>query len=96
MEKFLRGESVRLYCEIRNMSGTLYDPDTVTASVYDPLGTAVEASASLSQDSQGIYSGSVTSDSTWMRGHYTVVFEVTVGADLIYDTDEFDMEVIPE
>ena len=96
MEKFWRGEKIRFYCEVRDVTGTLYDPTSVAVNVYDEKSVAVVSASALSKDSQGIYSGSATSGATWMRGHYNVLFKVTAGTDLIYDEDEFQLEVLPE
>jgi len=94
---FIRGEKVRCHLEVRDEDGVLTDPTSAAVSIYDPLGSKVITSAALSKDVTGIYNGSSTIASTWIRGRYRVVFEVVVPTSVnVYAEEQFDLEVLPE
>ena len=93
---FYRGETIRASCEVRTVTAQLYDPTSVSVSVYTEKGATVINAQALSKDSQGKYSGSFAAAATWDRGRYRVLFAMVAGSDTVYDGDEFDLEVLPE
>ena len=93
---FFRGETIRVSCEVRDVNAQLYDPTSISVSVWDKKGTKVVDATALSKDSLGMYSGSFATAATWIPGPYRVLFSALFTAVPVYDEDEFMLEVLPE
>lgn len=52
---YLIGDTVRFTAEIKNLTGGIYDPDTVTVSVFAKDGTELLESATAIRDEAGKY-----------------------------------------
>ena len=94
MITYNRGEKTRVYVEVRDTTGALTDPTSVAVSVYDALLTKVITSQALTKSSLGVYTGSVSLAATWIRGRYVARIEATFSTDIVYEDNEFFLEVL--
>lgn len=54
MVSYYQGETVIISAEIKDASGNLTDPSTITCTIFDPAGS-IDASGNMTQDSSGNY-----------------------------------------
>jgi len=88
------GDTVTLPITYR-VDGTLTDPTSVTITVTDPLGDALETNDTVIKDSTGRYHYSYTFEADAITGNYTFTWNITVGTTLSNYSQIITLDVSP-
>ena len=93
MTEYLYGETIRLGNTFTDIDGDVYDPDTISLTIFDTEGTSKKvvtyAAAEIKKTSAGVYyyDYTIPSDST-SQGYWMGVWTVTVTASSQVDKSE--------
>lgn len=93
MNRYIVGQTFRLYCDFYSLAGALADPTTVALTVQDPSGAQTEytlAGGGVVKESTGIFYREITAAApvgTWVYQW--------LGAGAVKALDEGSYQVIP-
>ena len=94
MQRYERGDTVRIEVTFTNAAGVLTDPTTPQYSVTDPDGTSFDT-GNLTKVSLGLYRADVQSDVDADLGYWTIkvwgTYSVVAGSRRILDSTRFQM-----
>lgn len=80
---------------IYRVDGTLTDPDSVTITVTDPLGDAIETNDPATRDDTGMYHYDYTFADDAITGDYTFTWNITVGTTVSNHSQILTLDISP-
>lgn len=90
MVVYSRGETCIHRVTIRDENNNLFDPDTVTITIYDPSGNTVVDNQTMTKQSTGVYQYGYNIPSNAKYGEYRIVVKMTItGTSTTIQEDEF-------